>query len=116
MTSDKLLGLAERVEKATEPSVLLDAQIYHDGLGLPQPAGDEPYCPRYTASLDAAMTLVPEGETAGFRVENHPELRRKSRAEVWIDEDADPVRAASATPALALTAAALKARASGETT
>ena len=69
-------------------------------------------CPAYTASLDAAMTLVPQG--AIFGVTNcgvHVELADMSKATAACgipDDQADPIEAA--TPALALCAAALRAR------
>jgi hypothetical protein len=71
--------------------------------------------PKFTASLDAAMTLVPEGQasavgTMAFR--NDP---RKPWACIWSEQGEPLWRADAATPALALCAAALRARASMET-
>jgi len=59
--------------------------------------------PLYTASLDAAMTLVPE--EYGFQVDGY-------KREWWASLSAeDGFNASARTPALALTAAALRARA-----
>lgn len=104
-----LLELAERCEKATGPDRVLDGdiaealgfrvknvahQVIYTHAGLP--GSTSPL--RYTASIDAAMTLVPEGaewslDSAGvYAVVNHKP-------------------GAAATPAIALCIAALKARA-----
>lgn len=68
-----LIALAERVEKATGPDRELDALIaeaagwsdvwYRDGMAEGWAPGGvcEAGVPHYTASLDAAMSLVPEG-------------------------------------------------------
>ena len=78
MTKADLIALAERVERAEGPDRELDAEIAplkglrrvdegqplgrvwydHRGHGVPLPA--------FTASLDAAMTLVPEGWSMRF--------------------------------------------------
>ena len=57
---DALTELAERCEKATGPDRELDLAIYD---WLRENAGHLPSLspPLFTASLDAAMTLVPEG-------------------------------------------------------
>jgi hypothetical protein len=58
--SAALLALAERCEAATGPDRELDKAIF-DALPFDAlPKGIEGIA-RYTASLDAAMTLVPEG-------------------------------------------------------
>lgn len=62
--------------------------------------GDDRY-PAYTASLDAAMSLVPEGWE--WRVASTGE------AECWCGDGSD-INLRAATPALALCAAALRAR------
>lgn len=79
------------------------------------PYGGEDRYPTFTASLDAAMTLVPEGwdwsaGTQGNGKRGHSFLlyRQEGARETVIDPDA-------ATPALALTAAALRARAASPT-
>jgi hypothetical protein len=137
---DKFLELVERCEQATGPDRELDASIFK-ALGAPvpfqffnklvaltfdeaeqcyfAPIGDmrvryEP--PTYTASLDAAMTLVPEGMM--FCVTNvgvdHPTKPDLSRSSAIVGKPDDPKRGynTGATPALALCAAALRARAS----
>jgi hypothetical protein len=119
-----LLELAERCEKATRPDWSLDCDIarargYYvpsppTGGGLAVPTGS---VPRYTASLDAAMNLVPEGSTVGlsfgpaknsaFVVPPGADLLGPDR----LNSDAK-----AATPVLALCAAALKARAASADT
>jgi hypothetical protein len=67
---------------------------------------DEPY-ERYTASLDAAMTLVDENGCSLLGPMMHSRLWQAT-----CGEDGEH-QADAATPALALTAAALRARATG---
>lgn len=75
--------------------------------------------PRYTASIDAAMTLVPEGWfwMAGNRDRITPRayVENGKLAYVGVGTSRNPARlwseVTAATPALALTAAALRARA-----
>jgi hypothetical protein len=70
-----------------------------DGHGAPLPS--------YTASLDAAMQLVPEG--CSWNLHKHSCW---ARACVFVDDGRDAGHYCDcATPALALTAAALRARA-----
>lgn len=133
----ELLALADRCEAATGPDSRLGAEIviairgfpsraYHQSMGMrPRGApladpmdwaatflGDDP-----TASLDAAMTLVPEGW--GWNISNPNERaiasgllkeRTPVRGEVEYGFDQRYIVAA-ATSALALCAAALRARA-----
>lgn len=113
MTSSGLLELAERCEKATGPDRLLDTQI-SDALrrhGVKRPPG----MPRaLTASIDAALTLVPDGYVW------HVDLS----AGGYYADVIDPVSAAPGSPngapptitsaALALCAAALYAHAAME--
>lgn len=99
--ANKLTELAARCEAATGPDRELDALIESaiPRFGL--------Y--RYTASIDAAMTLVPEGWTWG--------VFDDGTAWVWPDERRDLLtgkQAKAATPALALCAATLRARAQQE--
>jgi hypothetical protein len=98
-----LLELAERCEKATGPDRELDAAINRAIHGQRQMVFS------YSNSLDAAMTLVPE-EMVWF-VEAYPGDHSEAAVR-WPYYDADERRAA--TPALALCAAALKARAAIE--
>ncbi len=116
-----LQALADRCKQATGPDRELDARIYILVTG--GSAADADYAatapevtcmpPLYTASLDAALTLVPDG----WAVELvqalsgspwHAKLRGGS-ALVPI------IGAAAAAPALALCAAALRARAAIDT-
>lgn len=134
--SDELLKLAERCEKAEGLDRELDAQIAavlrlekvphwarnwagewrptEYGSVVLMDADGEPgphfMSREYTSSLDAAMRLVPEGWefTVG---RTHDE---KGSASVWlIDRD---VTMEAATPALALCAAAPRARALSQAT
>ena len=93
-----LLALAERVEAASEGSLQLDIAILSVvgwGTGI-----------RLTRSLDAAVALVPQG--LDWSVDSMPS------ATIHFLNDHPPTTAdclKAATPALALTAAALRARA-----
>lgn len=121
-----LVGLAARVEAATGADREIDALIHaFVELGeFGRPAEDAALCldlvranpdfeeiARYTASLDAAMTLA-DGYDVDFQRRKHRSYAAVSftpingfeqRGEGW-----------AATPALALTAACLKARATTE--
>lgn len=101
--------LASMVEAATGFDPGLDRRIAEAVFG------DSPVIAReYTRSLDAAMTLVPEGRNAGgelFKVEawdGNGVHAPNVRASAWVPGAA---RVYAATPALALTAAALRSRA-----
>lgn len=59
MDKDALLALADRVEALTGPDREVDAAIWCELNG--EMAVLTPNLSYYTASLDAAMTLVPEG-------------------------------------------------------
>jgi hypothetical protein len=150
-----LLELAERCEQATGPDRVLDADICElidlPLCELPDCLPDvlqqiidrtrsgswdqDPDCPFYTASLDAAMTLVPEGWRWIMR-EAAPDKHNKgergffARLETrdfesvtwgkgsdWITDRIAGKDAFcwAATPALALCAAALRARAASPT-
>jgi hypothetical protein len=129
--ADELLALAERVEALGGPDREVDAEIAlalgivreRDGncfyghrdfsmmvleRGYYDHDGSAPELSAYTASLDAAMTLVPEGMC--WRTACFPRGQGVASAMV----EGGPERMA-ATPALALTAAALRARAAIET-
>ena len=113
----ELLALASRVERSLPWEVdnsphfhnmrALDLEIARSvGWDSAQSSGrgDRYGIPAYTASLDAAMTLVPEGRWWSVNGGN--------RADVWASGYIDERwHATAATPALALTAAALRARA-----
>ena len=118
MKRDELLALAERVEAATGADKSLDTWIEnHLDLARWERAGgygDQDYNrlePRaYTSSIDAALTLVPSGMPWSI---NYPAndggqrschgIRTKPSADIC------GVFGCAATPALALTAAALRA-------
>ena len=110
MTRDELIAA---LEKAEGPSRELDATIaYHAGearLGLPVP--ETWLAKHYTSSIDAALTLVPEGWRVNSisNVENgwHAVLVRGQ----WnVAGYATAGSVVSVTPAIALCIAALKAR------
>ena len=103
-----LLKLAERCERE-EPSFALERQIMYAVYSVPPQhpiEGDKPK--PYTTSLDAAVTLVPD-DCEQWAVATKKNMPRPIVAQVnegsWY---------AGATPALALCAAALRARAHGE--
>lgn len=121
-----LLELAERCEAATGPDRELDELIAAELAGAVREVqhGVSHYhrdgrwvsvgeIKPYTASLDAAMTLVPEWcvwSTGDWKANGHC-----ASASVWPPEDKRPEGfhgiAQAATPALALCVAALRARA-----
>jgi len=104
-----MADLIERLEKATEGAEVLDVAVCR---AICNYGPDDPlwHVMPYTRSLDAAMTLVPEGHAVDLA--DCPEMG--SVARVYFG----PIRENSAgeptgrgnTPALALTIAALKAR------
>lgn len=124
MTEDELLALADRVEgRSSEYDPALCDAIHSV---LPEPKCIQP--PNYCASIDAAMTLVPEGWSVALN--GHPPEpgeRGTNCAEVFrLGEIVHTAKGIlrpyapggypreaiqCATPALALCAAALKVRA-----
>jgi hypothetical protein len=137
VTDNTLIALAERCEAATGPDWKLDGLIADElsdweNLGghweQHKVSGERrrtsyPPAPLYTASIDAAMTLVPEGWAVGS-LEWWPMRSRGAGITLletgsiggadWHGYDAlfhADARARAATPALALCAAALRARA-----
>ena len=121
---DKLLELADRVEALEGPDREVDAEIalaigvVPDGAFRPCAAIDlgtfatGPYgfwsCEPYTASLDAAIALVPDlGEIDGRRFDLS-NFEKRAMARCYSDADTDH-KSSAATAALALTAAALRA-------
>ncbi len=142
-TRERLLGLAERVEAATgvdreideaiqaalagaeiEPQGYCSSNTYHrDGYWVS--IGD---IKPYTASIDAAMSLVPEGwliSISQWPIRTMQEVRDrpgdwgygKDQWRVTLTQDGSSfgqVAPVAAAPALALTAAALRARAAME--
>lgn len=117
MDREQLLELAERCEKTTGPKRELDEAIRllverNIVVGLDLAGGYvPPSTPRYTESLDAAMQLVPEGWAwmAGCAPEARFFATLAPTDESGIE--AEDIDTAAATPALALCAAALRARA-----
>ena len=102
------LELAERCEQATGPSPDLDKGIAvacrHTPTNRPR---------YYTASLDAAMTLVREGHGWRLWVPNSESPEPSPFVTLWGNRrEYAPRDSIAATPALALCAAALRARAS----
>ena len=127
MDRDKLVALALRVEAATGADRELDAEIvraiYPDALVCLYEIGDEDptvfhaeplirnksVLPSYTASIDAAMTLVPGGCWA------EGSLASPGALEIHAPMTYDPLgRGWAATPALALCSASLRALAAIE--
>lgn len=134
MTNNReLVALAQRVEQATGPdrelwdldraikAALLGREYisYEDDLAKRQAATP----PRYTTSLDAAMTLVPEGSIweVGHKVNYPAAPREPDRANYAFVNVGLPGKVKSftgksvATPALALCAAALRSKATTPT-
>lgn len=117
-----LLELAKRAEEATGPDCCLDFCIYEalgneyemiGKFGVWKRAGAQwpataDSVPPYTASIDAALTLVPEG----WRKSIIDADNGNAIVELWQDEGDGEVGAQAATAALALVAASLRARSS----
>lgn len=107
MSAETLLSLAERCEQEG-PSRELDFQI--DAHATPVHSNNEAPILRYTTSLDAAVGLIPETFEWAIRTIEGP-----FRGSVWRH---DPyfcaIEADARTAALALCAAALRARAALE--
>lgn len=106
MAADDIAALAERVERATGPDRELDIDICTRALNKSRLDPGFQTAPRFTASLDAAMSLVPEG---------YPQISKVS-ADAWqvnigFANRAKGIVTRAATPALALCAASLLARA-----
>lgn len=114
-----LAGLVERLEKATGPDRELDCMIYAQVHGWSYPLRGAAFIERneamkegnavhYTSSIDAAMTLVPEG----FNWASAPHFDdREFSVYRPYDGTADHYfDAVAKTPAIALCIAALKAR------
>ena len=121
--ADDLLKLAEKCEQATGPDRELDAEIaaelgwkeasalfWHDGYQARE-------LPRFTRSIDAALTLVPEGcvfMVANTGVDGPKADMTQSSAIVGPPDDTAIDYTTAATPALALCAASLRARAQSD--
>ncbi len=141
-----MTDLIARLEAAPEGSRILDARIAVTAcIDMPTPMGDaSPYlkmphkldecepgtywlvqrsgmslltAPHYTTSLDAALTLVPEGWRGKLLIGDWSDGQRpeQDRAALWNNDDGAResvfgVGSSAATPALALCIASLRAR------
>jgi hypothetical protein len=103
---EELIALAERVEALSGPDREVDRAIVESVRGKPKLGFQHGRIDHYTASLDAAMSLVPDGYDW---IVGHTNAGLTVYAECG-GTGGDFTRFA-ATPALALTAAALRARA-----
>jgi hypothetical protein len=103
-----LLALAERCEQAAGPDAGLDLAIWTSLLDTPSFRPPLPWRTDYTASLDAALTLVPEGCEW---LRKTPQCMTVYRVPADLKEWARHIDARAATLALALCAAVLRARA-----
>lgn len=116
MAENDLIALAERCEEATGATRELDAMIHwaiNDGVAV----GYAAYAPAYTASLDAAMTLVPEGAAWSIGCEDDAQTDWLADLTCFSEDPDDySLYIRAATPAVALCAAALRARAAISTT
>lgn len=117
---EKLIELAERVEALEGPDKGLDREIFDavtGGVFKPENAQywhavswSERQANHFTASLDTAMTLVPDGWT--YQAFQGPSGQPHKWTLVRIgasDQKYTEAKAKAATPALALTAATLRA-------
>lgn len=113
MSPGDLRALADRVEQATGPDRELDVDIEH-ARGWPDAQWTSD-ARRYTASLDAAVTLVPTGASPTFGQNVHHRYWGASINRLTPDGEVESVAWGQAhQPALALTAAALRALAAGK--
>ena len=110
-------ALAARVEQASGPDREIDAAIHMAAtVGKDwtrnDPAAARVWALHYTASLDAAMSLVPAGFhwQVGIGVEGSDEY--VDRAYAWCSDEPTGELCCAATPALALVSASLRALAS----
>lgn len=109
--------LLNRIKAATGPDWSLDVEIAR-ALGFLEEVAGMVRLPAYTASLDAALTLVPEGlewELFGYDATRDPRFPRFQARIMLLTHAQDPEELGpqsimnAATPALALCAAALRA-------
>jgi hypothetical protein len=115
-----LIELAAKAEAAAGPDRIFDAEVHRLITGgtvydvLTSAGAIVDTVPAYSASLDAAMSLVPEGWTYwSVSAERIGTGNDGSRAEVsrLVDGDEEQCSGHATTPTLALCAAALRARA-----
>jgi hypothetical protein len=104
---EDLLALAARVEALSGPDRMIDRDIAIATMGWPAAAFTDSPTPEYTASIDATLTLVPDCRHTELAMQDRHSGRWK-----WVLRGGYGVRseARGATPALALCAAALRAR------
>ena len=100
--------LAAKVEGLSGPDREVDYLIADAVLGAVKPPFRRGHCEKYTESIDAAMTLV-EGKR-GWMLNNFDGPNGTGEASVWGDSMTKFSDGFGATPAIALTAAALRAR------
>jgi len=101
--------LTKKLEAATEGSRELDADIYMATHGVSEGSTKPATPPHFTTSIDAALTLVPEGWIV--HMELHPSPA--DEANISLHDGGDKTTLGQADfdqPALALCIAALKAR------
>lgn len=117
---EELLSLADRVEALAGPNFAIETEIAY-ALDLPLEGMAKPY----TASLDAAMTLVPDGwrvYTADFSIKNRtswmlegPKLERIEQEDGTWEAGKDWYQSGTGTtPEIGLTVACLVTLASQE--
>jgi hypothetical protein len=138
MSKLQIEELIARLEKATGPDRELDAEIHwflhghksdaeglaaykrlgaaaavYDELALQSNwrAYDRSFVPRFTESIDAALTLVPEGYSFDVVMQPWRSSTPKCSANVWSGLS---FNAMAETPAIALCIAALKAITAGD--
>lgn len=104
-----LSELIERVEKASGASREIDALIFCTMSGCYDWKYAVEHCDAYTASIDAALTLLPEGFAAAVGTMAFKNCDKKPWATYWTPQGV-PHSVEAATPALAVVIAALKAR------
>lgn len=118
-TKEELLALADRCEREEASWDLSVAIELATVPGTRRFTGKGPFCvetadqrrynpPSYASSLDAAVTLVPEGLT--WMAQGNPSVALVRHGNHLLDEK-PASRGDGKTPALALCAAALRARA-----
>ena len=109
-----MLELIERIEALEGPDREVDALIWFECIGKADGWEYDGHQRKpYTASLDAAMTLVPEGWSGLFGFQGtHDYIEERGHAHIQTIVGEKEACAEAATPALALCAAALRARSS----
>lgn len=100
-------ALIEALERAEGPSRELDRSIFY--ALQDQMTGDPFFAPKFTASIDAAMTLVPEGWAATVCRFNSGKGKAILWRDSWCDNHAPTAGTDAPTPAIALCIAALRA-------